>query len=78
MMCAFQGLWNHGVCDNMLSDSEALPLSILPTSTQTLIILEIMRQAEEQKSAQRLFVRAAAANDQQAEACLAGKHTYID
>ena len=34
-----------------------------------------MTQAEEQKLAQRLFVRAAATNDQQAEACLAGKHT---
>ncbi|KAL0055928.1 hypothetical protein WJX82_005812 [Trebouxia sp. C0006] len=31
-----------------------------------------MTQIEEQKSAQRLFVRAAATNDQQAEACLAG------
>lgn len=33
-----------------------------------------MTQAEEQKLAQRLFVRAAATNDQQAEACLAGSN----
>lgn len=31
-----------------------------------------MDQSDEQRSAQRLFVRAAAADDQQAEACLAG------
>ncbi len=36
-----------------------------------------MTQTEEQKSAQRLFVRAAATNDQQAEACLAGRHRLI-
>lgn len=37
-----------------------------------------MAQADDQKQAQRLFVRAAATDDQQAEACLAGVQVYID
>jgi len=73
------GTLEYGVCDNMLSDIPfGVRLCHFRYAKLRPRLLEIMTQIEEQKSAQRLFVRAAATNDQQAEACLAGRHTWTD